>query len=32
MSDAGDVEITNGWPVLPKDVVDEVGSIKLFNK
>ena len=31
----GEVEVespVSGYPVLPKDVVSEVGSIKLFNK
>jgi len=33
MSDNGDVEIENSpYPVLPKEVTDEIGSIKLFNK
>lgn len=35
MSDAGEVEVENPsgfYPVLPKDVQTEVGSIKLFNK
>lgn len=35
MSDNGEVEVENpsaGYPVLPKDVVNEIGSVKLFNK
>ncbi|OCT51457.1 40S ribosomal protein S5 [Cladophialophora carrionii] len=35
MSDNGEVEVENpvsSWPVLPKDVTAELGSIKLFNK
>jgi small subunit ribosomal protein S5e len=33
MSDNGEVEVENSsYPVLPKDVTDEIGSIKLFNK
>jgi hypothetical protein len=35
MSDNGEVEVDapNGaYPVLPKEVTDEIGSIKLFNK
>lgn len=31
----GEVEVEtpiSGYPVLPKDVVSEIGSIKLFNK
>lgn len=35
MSDTGEVEVENPsalYPVLPKDVQAEVGSIKLFNK
>jgi small subunit ribosomal protein S5e len=36
MSDNGEeveVESPNeGYPVLPKDVVAEIGSVKLFNK
>jgi hypothetical protein len=35
MSDIAEVEIedvSSGYQVLPKDVVSEVGSIKLFNK
>jgi hypothetical protein len=34
MSDNGEVEVENpvsSWPVLPKDVTAELGSIKLFN-
>lgn len=34
MSDGGDIEVENTVlsDVLPKDVVKEVGNIKLFNK
>src|SRR5947207_8653544 len=33
MSDNGEVEVENSsYPVLPKDVTDEIGTIKLFNK
>ena len=34
MSDNGEVEVENpsGYQVLPKEVVEEIGSIKLFNK
>lgn len=34
MSDAGEVEVESpqGYSVLPKDVAQEIGSIKLFNK
>lgn len=35
MSDTGEVEVENpsaGYPVLPKEVTEEIGSIKLFNK
>ena len=34
MSDGGEVEVEapQSYPVLPKDVVQEIGSIKLFNK
>jgi hypothetical protein len=34
MSDNGEVEVenTSGYSVLPKDVTNEIGSIKLFNK
>jgi hypothetical protein len=35
MSDTGEVEVENPsaiYPVLPKDVQAEVGSVKLFNK
>lgn len=34
MSDAGEIEVeaTSSYPVLPKDVVAEAGSVKLFNK
>jgi hypothetical protein len=34
MSDNGEVEVENpvsSWPVLPKEVNAELGSIKLFN-
>jgi small subunit ribosomal protein S5e len=33
-SDAGeDIEVAeSGYQVLPKDVTDEIGSVKLFNK
>ena len=31
MSDNGDVEVAS-FPVLPKEVLAEQGSIKLFNK
>lgn len=33
MSD-GEIEVESpqGYPVLPKDVTEEIGSIKLFNK
>jgi small subunit ribosomal protein S5e len=27
-----EVESPSGYAVLPKDVTDEIGSIKLFNK
>jgi small subunit ribosomal protein S5e len=27
-----EVEATQGYPVLPKDVTAEIGSTKLFNK
>jgi small subunit ribosomal protein S5e len=27
-----EVEAPQGYPVLPKDVVSEIGSTKLFNK
>ena len=27
-----EVEAPQGYPVLPKDVTNEIGSIKLFNK
>jgi len=27
-----EVEAPQGYPVLPKDVTQEIGSIKLFNK
>jgi small subunit ribosomal protein S5e len=30
MSDNGDVEVS--FPVLPKEVLAEQGSVKLFNK
>jgi len=34
MSDAGEVEVESqsGYAVLPKEVTEEIGSIKLFNK
>lgn len=34
MSDNGEVEVENpsGTTILPKDITDEIGSIKLFNK
>jgi small subunit ribosomal protein S5e len=35
MSDSGEVEVESPsgfYPVLPKDVQSEVGSVKLFNK
>jgi small subunit ribosomal protein S5e len=34
MSDGGEIEIENSilTDVLPKDVVKEVGNVKLFNK
>lgn len=34
MSDNGEIEVeaVSGYQVLPKDVTDEIGSIKLFNK
>lgn len=34
MSDNGEVEVEHpsGYQVLPKEVTDEIGSIKLFNK
>jgi small subunit ribosomal protein S5e len=34
MSDAGDIEVeaVAGYQVLPKEVTEEIGSIKLFNK
>jgi small subunit ribosomal protein S5e len=34
MSDNGEVEVESpsGYAVLPKEVTDEIGSIKLFNK
>ena len=32
MSDAGEIEVDIVSSVLPKDVVQEIGSIKLFNK
>lgn len=34
MSDSGEVEVetVSGYQVLPKEVTDEIGSIKLFNK
>lgn len=34
MSDNGEVEVEDpsGYQVLPKDVTDEIGTVKLFNK
>ena len=34
MSDTAEVEVENpsGYMVLPKEVTEEIGSIKLFNK
>ena len=34
MSESGEVEVESisGYQVLPKEVTDEIGSIKLFNK
>jgi small subunit ribosomal protein S5e len=34
MSDNGEVEVEspNGYPVLPKEVAQEIGTVKLFNK
>jgi small subunit ribosomal protein S5e len=34
MSDNGEIEVENptGTPILPKEVTDEQGSVKLFNK
>jgi hypothetical protein len=34
MSDSGEIEVeaVSGYQVLPKEVTDEIGSIKLFNK
>jgi len=34
MSDNGEIEVESpsGYAVLPKEVTDEIGSIKLFNK
>lgn len=34
MSDNGEIEVeaVSGYQVLPKDVVQEIGSVKLFNK
>ena len=34
MSDTAEVEVDNpsGYMVLPKDVTNEIGTIKLFNK
>jgi small subunit ribosomal protein S5e len=33
MSDSGEIEVaTAAFSVLPKDVTEEIGSIKLFNK
>ncbi len=34
MSDNGEIEVeaVSGYQVLPKEVTDEIGTIKLFNK
>ena len=34
MSDNGEVEVEtpNGYQVLPKEVTEEIGTVKLFNK
>lgn len=34
MSENGEVEVEGGaaYPVLPKDVAQEIGTVKLFNK
>lgn len=34
MSDSGEIEVeaVSGYQVLPKEVTEEIGSIKLFNK
>lgn len=34
MSDNGEIEVeaASSYQVLPKDVVQEIGSVKLFNK
>jgi len=34
MSDNGEVEVEtpNGYQVLPKEVTEEIGAVKLFNK
>ena len=34
MSDNGEIEVESqgSYPVLPKEVTEEIGSIKLFNK
>ena len=33
MSDNGEIEVeSQAYPVLPKEVTEEIGSIKLFNK
>lgn len=34
MSDSGEVEVESpsDYQVLPKEVTDEIGTIKLFNK
>lgn len=35
MSDNGEVEVENpstSYPVLPKEVTSEIGTVKLFNK
>jgi len=35
MSDSGEVEVespSGAYQILPKDVISEIGSVKLFNK
>lgn len=32
MSDNGEVEVAGAFPVLPKEVLAEQGTVKLFNK
>lgn len=33
MSDNGEIEVeSSNYQVLPKDVVSEIGSVKLFNR